>query len=155
PSTVRLTTLVSKGTRFTAAVGFEGAGQGSLEISVRRDGEPAVSLQRVAVKGGDRAAWTPLDLALDSFAGKMVTLELAALEATAGGRVLFGDPAIVTAREPKATRPRARLAVVVILSGVDRSRLVSPSYPMLADLSRTLADFEQHRAPTTVSAGVV
>jgi hypothetical protein len=155
PSTVRLTTFIAREAHLETAVGFEGVGEADLEISIGRDGEPKATLRSLHVTGGERAKWASLDLPLDSFAGKIATIELAAKTGTAGGRVLFGDPVIAVRREAAPAAPAARLAVVVALAGVDRSRLSSPSYPTLSELERTLTSFELHRAPTTVTAGVM
>jgi arylsulfatase A-like enzyme len=45
---------------------------------------------------------------------------------------------------------------VLVISGVDRSRLGNADlYPVLADLAKNGVTFSAHRAPTTVSAGVM
>jgi arylsulfatase A-like enzyme len=92
---------------------------------------------------------------LDAFAGQVVTLELRSVASTAGGRVLFGDPTLYVPL-PEASIPASKLAVIVIMSGLDRSKLANhQKYPAIGDLDRSGTVFEAHRAPTTVSAGVV
>jgi hypothetical protein len=155
PSTVRCSTFVAPGARLKVAMGFEGQGEGDGDLRVVREGEPAVLLRAEHVKGGDRAEWTPVDVPLDAFAGRVVTLELRSKSSTAGGRLLFGDPTLYV---PSKTGPAppARLAVVVVMAGLDRSKLANrQAYPAFAELERSATSFDAHRSPTTVSAGVM
>ena len=155
-SKLRCTTFVSAGARFKTLLGFEGQGGGEGTIVVSREGEPPVALHSEQVKGGDHAQWVPVDVELDSFAGKIVTLELQSKAGTPGGRLLFGDPTLYLPPQPTEAPPAARLAVVVVMAGIDRARLGSfANYPALAELHRTATTFEAHRSPTTVTAGVV
>jgi hypothetical protein len=155
-STLRCTTFVSAGARFKTLLGFEGQGGGEGAIVVSREGEAPVVLHAEQVKGGDHAQWTTVDVELDSFVGKIVTVELQSRAGTPGGRLLFGDPTLYLPPQATETMPPARLAVVVVMAGIDRARLGSfANYPALADLHRTATTFEQHRSPTTVTAGVV
>jgi hypothetical protein len=155
PSTVRCTTFVPAGARLKVAMGFEGQGEGDGELRVIRDGEPATTLHAGHVKGGDRASWTPVDVALDAFAGRVVTLEFRSKSGNAGGRLLFGDPTLdVVSRTPSS--PTARLAIVVVMAGLDRTKVLNrPTFPVMGELDRSATVFEAHRAPTTTAAGVV
>lgn len=155
PSTVRCSTFVASGSRLKLAMGFEGQGEGDAEVRIVREGGQAVELRAEHVKGGDHAEWAPLDVALQPFAGELVTLELRAKSGTAGGRILFGDPTLYVASQQTPVPP-ARLVVVVMMAGLDRSKVANrQNYPALAELDRTATVFEAHRAPTTVSAGVM
>jgi hypothetical protein len=155
-SSLRCTTFVPAGARFKALLGFEGQGTGESTIIASRDGEAPVLLHADQVKGGDHAQWTPVDLDLESFAGKIVTLELQTKGTTPGGRLLFGDPTLYLATEATDVLPSARLAVVIVLAGIDRARLGGfTNYPTLAELQRSGTTFEAHRSPTTVTAGVM
>ncbi len=156
PATVRCPTFIPAGARLRAAIGFEGQGEGEASVQVLREGEPPVTLHDLRVKGGDRAEWTPVDVALDAFAGKVVTLELRSKQGTTGGRLLFGDPAVYLAPRAAAAIPPARLAVVIVMAGLDRSKVANHEmYPVLGDLQRTATRFEAHRAPTSVTGGIV
>jgi Sulfatase len=156
PSAVRCTTFVPAGARLKLAMGFEGQGQGDAEVQVTRDGEPALALRSEHVKGGDGAAWTDADLPMDAFAGKVVTVELKAKGVASAGRLLFGDPALYVATNPAPIVPPAKLVMVVVLAGLDRSKVLSHDIcPTLSDLARTATTFESHRGPTTVTAGIV
>jgi arylsulfatase A-like enzyme len=155
-STLRCTTFVPAGARFKAMLGFEGQGVGQSAIVVSRDGEAPSVLHSEQVKGGEHAQWVPVDVELEALAGKIVTLELQSRSATPGGRLLFGDPTLYLAGDATETLPPARLAVVVVMAGIDRARLGGlASYPTLAELARTGTTFEAHRAPTTVTAGIM
>ena len=155
-STLRCTTFVPAGARLKAWLGFEGQGVGESAIVASRDGEAPVVLHAEQIKGGDHAQWTPVDVDLDSLAGKIVTVELQSKGGTPGGRLLFGDPTLYLASEATEILPSARLAVVVVMAGIDRARLGSfTNYPTLAELQRSGTTFEAHRSPTTVTAGVI
>jgi hypothetical protein len=155
PSSVRCTTFIPPKAVLHTAIGFAGTGWAGAEVLVRSDGEPPVSIGAAQVEGGDSARWKSVDLPLDAFAGKIATIELRADTASPGGRLLFGDPAVFVPGDGPAAPPPARLVVVVVFAGVDRSRLTQGAYPALADLSHTATTFDLHRAPTTVTAGVI
>ncbi|HKQ69994.1 MAG TPA: sulfatase-like hydrolase/transferase [Polyangiaceae bacterium] len=156
PSTLRCSTFVPAGARLKLALGFEGQGEGEGEVSVLRDGEAPVVLHAAHVKGGEHGVWTPVDLSLDAFNGKLVTLEFRSKAANPGGRVLFGDPKLDVASPPVPPPPPARLVMVVVLSGLHRGKLANHEmFPTLADLGRSATTFESHRSPTTVVGGVV
>jgi arylsulfatase A-like enzyme len=155
-STLRCSTFVPVGARFKLAMGFEGQGEGEGEVQVARDGESPAAIRTDRVKGGDRAEWTPIDVPLDAFAGKVITLELKAKSGNPGGRLLFGDPTLYLTSDSPPPAPAAKVVVVVVLAGVVASKLDNHvMYPALAELDRVSTKFEAHRAPTTVTAGVV
>jgi hypothetical protein len=161
PGAVRCALRVTDGARLRGAVGLEGAGEADAEVRLLRDGKTPALLHRVHVKGGDKAAWTALDVSLQGAAGELGTLELRAADAPRGTRVLFGDPVVVLPAPPPPPPPPARVAVVVLLDGVERTDLPpwnatpAPPLPALDELARTGAVFDRHRAPTTVVSAVV
>lgn len=158
PASVRCPVLLSPDAQLRADLGFWGDGKGSLDVRIVADGvAPTVIAERKLV-GGQGATWTPLNLNLKEYSGRVVALELRALETTRGGRVLFGDPAVVRAVE--GTRvPEASTVVLFISAGTDR-RLIPPwgpsaGMPALSELSRASAAFSVYRTPATVPAAVV
>ncbi len=159
PSRVRCTTWVAPGARLRAHLGLSGPGEGDLELTVLADGMAPVSLHSAHVTGGDHARYTPVDLPLDRWADRIVAIELAATATSPSGLALFGDPAVVTPEAPPQPAPRARLVVVLVTSASDAAhlppRMPDAAMPVLAQLRRESVVFEQHRAPTTVSAAVV
>lgn len=159
PSTVRCPMRVAPDAKLRVSLGFWGSGKGQAEVRVVADGQPPVTLKQRKVTGGSGATWTPLDLDLGRFAGKLVALELRALDATRGGRIVFGEPAIVHAGPAPGRTPHTDTVVLVIASGLDRNG-IPPWGPIgelsaLGELTRQGVAFDHYRAPTTVPAGVV
>jgi len=145
-----------------AAVGMQGQGEGEAEIRLLRDGKKPEVIRTVHGEGGDKAAWIDLELPLEGAASGVVALELRANEAPKGGRVLFGDPAVVViGQPPPPPAPAARAVIIVVLDGVERGELPpwspapTPTLAALSDLATNAAVFDQHRAPSTVVAAVV
>jgi hypothetical protein len=160
PSTVTCWLRPGSDARLKVAVGLLGAGRGVAELRLLRDGEPPVVLQTRKVAGGDGAAWTPIALDLGQYASSVVGLQFAALEATRGGRLAFGDPMVVRrTAEPAPAAPRAKLAVVVVLAAGDRRRLPpwGPTGDLrtLGELTRLSTAWSSHRASSTVPAASV
>lgn len=161
PGLVRCALRVPPGATLSTAIGVRGPGQAEAEVRIVRDGEPTAVVRQVHVEGGDEATWSNVLVPLDSFAGKLVGVELAASSGVQGTRVVFGDPAIIIDSPPPPKVGRARAAVVVVLDGVARADLApySPDLaeitPNLAKLAESAAVFDRHRAPTTVVPAVV
>ena len=160
PSTVRCALRVARQSKLRTALGYWGDGKGSAEVRVLTDDEEPVVLAQKTIEGGSKAAWHPIELPLDPFAGRLVALELRATQTTRGGRVLFGDPEIVAVDpdDEKGTPP-TKTVVIVMLSALDRSR-VPPWGPIeklsaFGEIARAGAAFSMYRAPTTVVGGVV
>ncbi len=159
PSTVRCPLRVASDAKLHVNLGFWGSGKGLAEVRVVADGQAPVTLKQRKVTGGSGATWTPLDLDLSPFSGKLVGLELRALEATRGGRIAFGEPAIVHSKPTTRPTPRTDTVVLVVAAGLDRSG-IPPWGPIgklgaLGELARQGVAFDNYRAPTTVPAGVV
>ena len=159
PSRLRCPIQPSPDARVRAWVGYWGEGQGTAELALVRDGEPPIKLASRRVTGGGGAVWAELSADLAPFARQLVGLELRASDSERGGRVLFGDPAVVRAQPGDERIPEAQIAIVVIGSSLDRHQ-VPPWGPVagqvaLGDLARRAAAFSAYRVPTTVPAGVV
>lgn len=159
PGKVRCPLRPAKNARLRVALGYWGAGRGVADLRIVRDGEPPVTLEQRKVGGGAGATWTALEIDLGRYASQVIGLELRALETTRGGRIAFGDAAIVRGDHPEATVPEAKVVVLVVAAGLDRRR-IPPWGPTgqltaLGELSRSAAAFSRYRVPTTVSAGVM
>lgn len=157
PSSVTCWLKPSSDARLKVAVGLLGAGRGVAELRLLRDGEPPILLQTRKVGGGDGASWTPVALDLGAYASSVVGIEFAAIEATRGGRLAFGDPMVVRrAAPPPKSPPRARLVVVVVLAAGDRRRLPpwGPTGDLrtIGELTRLSTAWSAHRAASTVPA---
>jgi len=158
PGSVRCALRFPRGARVRTAVGLQGAGEGEAEIRVLRDGKQPDVIRTVHIEGGEKAAWIDVDLPLAPYDGVIGALELAATRCPRGGRVLFGDPAVVLPRPTAPPPAPARAVVVVVLDGVVRAELPpwnaapTPTLPALTDLAHNGTVFDQHRAPSTVVA---
>jgi hypothetical protein len=147
PARLRCPARVPKGGRFVVAAGMQGPGEVEGSVRVLRDGKPPLLLAKGTVKGGAGAMWTNLELAADGV--------------PQGGRVLFGDPAIVGPAAQAKVDWKARAAVVVVLSGVERDELPGygsaplPGLEALDDLAKTATVFRAHRGPSTYSTVVM
>ena len=162
PGSVRCAVRVVDGARLRTAIGLEGGGEADAEIRLLRDGKKPERLRTVHVAGGDKASWIDVELPLAGSPSAVSAIELAATQAPRGGRVLFGDPAVVLPPVAAAAAPApARAVVIVVLDGVTRADLPpwsggSPAtLPSLVDLAQTGTVFDHHRAPTTAVSAVV
>lgn len=158
PSTVRCWMRPSADARLKVALGFWGAGKGTAEVRVVADGEDPVVLQTRRVAGGDSASWTPLAADLSPFAGKLVGVEFRALDGSHGGRVAFGDPSIARKTPLVVAHSRARFAILLLESGIDRRRVPpfgpTGKLPALGELGRSATAFSGYRAPSAVVQSV-
>jgi hypothetical protein len=158
PSTVRCWLRPSPDARLKVALGFWGAGKGTAEVRVLEDGEEPVVLQTRRLNGGDSASWTPLAVDLAPFAGKVIGVEFRALDGSRGGRVAFGDPTIARKPLDPIAIPRAKIAILLIESGIDRRRVppFGPTgiLPTLGGLGRAATAFSGYRAPAVVVQSV-
>lgn len=158
---VRCAMHVPKAARLRAAIGVLGAGEGDAEIRALRDGKKPEVLKTIHLTGGDKPAWTDVDVPLSPVSGSLIALELRALSAPVGGRVLFGDPEVIVPAPPSGGVPRARAAVIVALDGVEQASLppwngaAVTKLDALAELAQSGTTYDKHRAPTTVVAGVM
>jgi hypothetical protein len=159
PTTVRCFLRPGAGTKLRVALGLWGAGRGTAEIAVLREGMPRAALETRRVAGGDTNAWTPVEVDLGRFAGEPIGLELSTPEASRGARVAFGDAELVRTDKDETPLPAARVAVLVVLSAADRAHVPpwGPTAGMtsLAAIARSGAAFSRYRAPTTVPVGVL
>lgn len=160
PSTVRCSVRVPPNAKLLARVGYWGSGRGVARIRILEDGEAPVVVAEHRVSGGTGAVWAPLSVDLEPYASRIVGIELGAPESTGGGRVAFGEPALVLPDDGARVRSAsARLALVVVLAGADR-RMIPPwgpvgNFPGIARLLRDSVIFDRYRAPTTVVSSVM
>jgi arylsulfatase A-like enzyme len=158
PGSVRCTLRVPPQAHLRAAVGMRGHGSGSATMLVREDGGEPIALNRTEVKGGEAAVWTDVEVSLEPFAGKIITLELGAAETTGTGRLLIGDPVIEVPAQKEIVPNPARSVVLVVLDGVERDDLPpwretkTPHLPTLTSFARDATVFHGHRAPSTLVA---
>lgn len=160
PSTVRCSVRVAPKMKLFSRVGYWGAGRGVAKIRVLEDGEPPAVVAERRVSGGTGAVWTPLTVDLDAYASRIVGIEFDVSESSGGGRIAFGEPALVLPEDGTRVRSGSSpLVVLVVLAGVDR-RMIPPwgpvgNFPGIARLLRDATVFDRFRAPTTVVTAVM
>jgi hypothetical protein len=161
PGAIRCSARLPAQARLRVAMGLLGSGEGEAEIRIVHDGAKAETVQRIHLTGGDKATWNDLEVPLSAHAGPPVAVELRAIEAPRGGRVLFGDPAIVVPGPAPTGVPTVRAVVIVALDGVERAELPPwsgqgvTSLPTLSELVATATTFDGHRAPTSFVPAVM
>lgn len=161
PAAVRCPVSVPAAGSLRSSIGMRGSGQGIATVSVLEDGKERQLLERVEVSGGPDARWKEVEVSLEPFASRIVTLELGFEKTTGTGRLLFGDPTLRVPAEPRPSTPSATAAVVVVLDGVQKSDLPpwrqteTPHLPTFNQLVRNATVFDDHRAPSTLVAATV
>jgi len=146
-------------TELKLSLGYWGVGRGTAEIRLIEEGQSPITLHEHKVAGGNDARWTPVNLDLSAYANRVVAIELRAISASQGGRVVFGEPQLSTPKQQALEPLKAKNIVVVLAAGLER-RLVPPWGPIgergtFADLRREAMAFNGYRVPTTVPAGIV
>lgn len=142
-----------------AALGLSGRGDGDVELRVVRDAAPPTSLGTFHVHGADDAAWLPIDVPLpDDVTDQLGALELIVRRASAGTRVLLGEPRLAVPVEPAQAPHAAARGVLLVVFGQLSAKLLSlyggaSSMPELEALARSGVVFETHRASTPWAAG--
>jgi hypothetical protein len=159
PSHVRCPLHLAGSTRLDVSFGFWGTGTGTAEVAIVEEGRVRTTLLERRVNGGPDASWLPVTVDLSPFAGRIVSLELRAVQTTLGGRIAFGEPRLHRPDVTPAPSPKASTIVVVLASGIDR-RLVPPwgaagENSALTELLRDSVAFHAYRTPTTVPAGIL
>jgi arylsulfatase A-like enzyme len=159
PSTVRCPVRVSSDAKLKFSLGFWGSGRGTAEVRVVADGEAPVKLAERKIAGGAGATWVPLELELGAHGSRIVGLELSVLEASRGGRVVFGDPALVRGSEELPRIPEAQTVVLIVAAGLER-RHVPPWGPTagltaVGEIARQGTAFSGYRVSSTVAGAVV
>lgn len=145
--------------RLRLSLGLWGQGKGRAEIVVSRDGEAPLSLGVYDLEGDQ--GWKAVDEPLTDLAGQLVRLDLIAHSASEGARIAFGEPRIerTTPASTPAELPRAKRAIVVVLSGLARKHAppASRSHGLtsLARLAQKATSFAGYRTPSTVSSAVL
>jgi len=95
---------------------------------------------------------------LAPFAGKVIGIEFRAVDGSRGGRVAFGDPSIARRPPEPLPIPRAKVAILLLESGIDRRRVppFGPTGKLLAfgELGRAATGFSGYRAPSVVVQSV-
>lgn len=147
------------GTRLALGLGYRGEGSIVTQVRARRDGAPPQLLAERRISAEPTPAWTDLELDLDKVGPHLVELELLALGGSPGARLAVSEPRIVAPAPKRAAPARAKLAVLIVASGLHRELL--PPFAgtrrlrHLSQLADASARFTEYRVPTTVVGGVM
>lgn len=158
PGSVRCSVLAFEGARVSVDIGYWGVGEGSAQVrAITADGR-RITLAERRVVGAPDSKWLPLELSLDALSGQLIGLEFVALEASSSGRVVFGEPRLLSRRSVRPSPP-ARNVVLIVAGGLSRS-LIPPWGPRqgrgaLAELAEKGTVFEGYRTNSTVVTGVM
>jgi hypothetical protein len=158
PATVRCVVKVVRDEQLDLAVGHWGEGQGTAQVRALVEGEAPVVLAEYSLQGGERAQWQTSNLDLSRFAGKMLTLEMSALQSTGSGRIAFGEPTLrVHGAMPAAVV--AQNVVLVVSSGLSHAALppwtTMPGFRAMTELARQGVTFNGYRTRSTSASAVV
>ncbi len=158
PGMVRCAVAAREGMTFQSDIGYLGPGSGKAEVRVTEPGQSPVVVHAAEI-GGEKDLSSHASVSLDSYAGKLVLLELVATRSSSGARVLFGEPTL--AMRPALPPPRtpAKAAILVVMSKADKAHLPPyaevPALAALTSLAQSSVVFRQHRAVTTVSSAAM
>ena len=156
PGRVRCAFTAREDMRLQTTIGYTGPGEGEARIQLIEPGKPAYLLHETKL-GGEGKSADVVDLQLEGHAGEIVALDLVATKTSPGGRILFGDPALRVRRPDVPSRPKAKVVVLLVLTGASPGDL--PPYeeistmPAMTSLAAESVVFQRHRAPTSVTAG--
>lgn len=155
----RLPVWLPSGARLRMAVGLWGHGEGAAEIALYSGGQRIVLSTPRIDEAEEAQTWHDVDLDLAAYAERAVELELKALGVSSGARLAFANPELSLPEAPGATIPRARRAIVLLLSGLLREHrpatMANFGLPTLASFARNATFYPEYRNPTTSSLGIV
>lgn len=161
PAFLRCTGYLPRHAVLHASLGLSGHGDGDVEVRIARDAVPAKSLGTFHVRGADDATWLPVDVPLpDDVTDQLGALELIVLRASAGTRVLLGEPRLSVPVEPAPAPHASARGVLLVVFGQLSPKLLSlyggsNAMPELEALGRSGVVFETHRATTPWAAGAL
>ena len=161
PGFARCSGWIPAGATVEATVAIAGGGQGDAQIRLLRDrGDPVVlGTEHLTAEDatGKRIAWP---VAPGDGHGALAAIELVALTASKGARIVFGEPRVsVTAPPPGAspTPPPARALVLVVLGEISTRSLAlyggTQATPELAALAKAGITFDAERATSGLAGG--
>lgn len=175
PGFVRCTGWLTAGATVESSLALAGPGDADVEVRLLRDRSPPTILGRAHVTGiapmlsGTSSkppvapGWSSLSLPVGDVGagGTLAAIEIAAVRATKGARVLLGDPRVVSGPAPAALAPlSASRGVVMIVLGAMATRSLSiyggaRTLPEIAAFAATGTVFEAHRASTGLGNGAL
>lgn len=158
PASLGCAVELIRDTRIALGLGYRGEGSIVAQVLARRDGAPAQILAERRIGAAASPAWSDLEIDLDKVGPHLVELELAVHGGKPGARLAVSEPWI-TASAKRAAPPRAKVAILVVASGLHRELLPpfagSRRLRHMSQLADASARFTEYRVPTTVVGGVM
>lgn len=158
PATVRCVVKAVRDEQLDLSMGHWGEGQGTAQVRVLVEGEAPVVLAEYSLQGGEQAQWQNANLDLSRFEGKMLTIELSALQSTGSGRIAFGEPTL-SVHKALPSPVVAQNVVLVVLSGLSHATLppwtTVQGFRTLTELARHGVTFNGYRTGSTSAPAVV
>jgi arylsulfatase A-like enzyme len=158
PGSLRCGLAVREGMVLQTSLGYLGPGVGEGLVRIVEPGREPVVIHAATV-GGEHEQSAEVNVPLDAYSSKLVSLELVSKKSSPGGRVLFGEPSVSMRRATVPPRTPARAVILVVLSSADRAHLPPyadvPALAALTNLASSSVVFRHHRGITTVGSGVM
>ncbi len=161
PGFARCTAFLPSGAVLEGSIGVTAGGEAEAEVRVLVDrSEPRVVGSFHLGGPTDPQGWRPIAVPLGDI-GTVAGVELVAKSSTKGVRVVFGEARVVapSAKAAKATPPKARGVILVVLGSISRRQLSpwggSIQAPELAQLANGGTTFEAHRASSPFASGAL
>jgi hypothetical protein len=158
PATVRCVVKAVRDEQLDLSVGHWGEGQGTAQVRALVEGEAPVVLAEYSLQGAEQAQWQVSNLDLSRFNGRMLTLELSAMQSSGSGRIAFGEPVLSVHKELPAPVV-AQNVVLVVMSGLSHAALppwaTVPGFRAMTELARQGVTFNGYRTRSTSASAVV
>jgi hypothetical protein len=163
PGFVRCAGWVPAAATIETALAMAGGGEGDAEVRILRDRQLPIVLGTMHVTSGVSPSWTPWSVPVGDIAGTgtLAAIELSAVRASKGSRILFGEPRVVASSVPTfaSTPPSARNVVLVVLGSTAPKELAPwggarPSKE-LAALASAGVTFDANRSTAPLANAVV
>ncbi len=153
----RIPLWIPKAARLRAAVGLWGSGEGTAEIAVYGAGQRVLLHTSQHRRGGTRPALASDRSGLGRVRRASGGTRAASERRQLGARLAFANPELTLPEMPGGPVPRARRAIVLVLSGLLREHrpatMADFGLPTLASFARSATFYPEYRNPTTSSSG--
>jgi arylsulfatase A-like enzyme len=160
PGFLRCNGWLPEGGTVDLSIGVAGAGDAEVEVRRLVDRANPLIIKRIHVAPG--STWTHETMPLGDVGkgGTVGALEIAAVRASKGTRVLIGEPRVLASPTPAYVPPAPSRGVVLVVMGelAPRSVAIHGGPLVLPELGAIAADgivFDAHRASTTLPNGAL
>ncbi len=160
PGFLRCNGWLPEGGTVDLSIGVAGAGDAEVEVRRLVDRANPLILKRIHIAPG--STWTHETMPLGDVGkgGTVGALEIAAVRASKGTRVLIGEPRVLATPVPTYVPPAPSRGVVLVVMGelAPRAVAIHGGPLVLPELGAIAADgivFDAHRASTTLPNGAL